>query len=695
MKRPVLWVLVFLICGIIAGAYGTVSLFVISVLAGLFLCAFLHSKYKYRPVFVFAVFMVLGIFRVGHSLHSYTTYTMYGVRLSGVAQDVGETMGGNQWVVVRMDNGIRFMVYIRAYQAWAQLGQQITVVGDLVPLTGVRNPGGYNQFQHLRSQKVDAVMWPERIYLGETRLTAAVLLRATRERLAAVYDELLPPREAAIIKSMVLGDRNELDRSLAEQYRGMGIFHILSISGLHVGILMMALHALLTMFWNDRRSGIIVLIVMVLYCLMTGASPATVRAVTMGGILIFGKILYRRYDLLSAVSLAGVILLMFEPLFLFNVGFQLSFVAVFGIGLLTAPVERLLTKLWLPKGRFRSGLAVNIAAVTSTYPVFAFHFYEIPIYSVIGNVIIAPTTSIILIAGVTMGLLGLAWATGAALIAGIVYYILQFYEIASYFFAGLPFSMLPTGGGNLLVAGLGAAVLLAFMYVFNGYNEDFKRRFVLLPVALTLLIISVFTWQNPRGVHITTLDTFGNHTVIRHRGDVLVIGSPRGGGDALLRYLDMQGINRANGLILTQPPQQQDADRLALLAERFDVIYISGDISGVLVSMTRFALSDLADAMYHNGSTMPQVVHLSHGDVRTAGRTRAQIYTQTMGRMGINIKLGDIAIAIEAEDSAANVHIVGYSMFTAGGALNIREHGAVRMRSNRHRITFYSASPVP
>jgi len=687
MKRPVLWIFAFLISGIIAGAYGNLPLFGVSILAGIFVCALLFRKYKYWPVFVFVIFLLLGIWRVGHSLHSYTVYTMYGVRLSGVAQDIGITAAGNQRVIIRMDNGIRVMAYIRPYQPWAQLGQQITVVGDLHPLSGARNPGGYNQFQHLRSQKVDATIWAERVYLGEVRLSLTVMLRTMRDRLAAVYDELLPPREAAIIKSMILGDRYELDRDLTGQYRRMGIFHLLSISGLHVGILMMALNAVLGMFWSDRKSGIIVLIVMILYCLMTGASPATVRAVTMGGVLIFGKILYRRYDLLTAASWAGVALLLYEPLFVFNVGFQLSFVAVFGIGLLTAPVDRLLAKLRFPKwGQFRSGLAVNIAAVASTYPVFAFHFYEIPLYSIVGNIIIAPTTTIILVAGVVIGLLGLVWTAGATFIAGTVYYILWFYEISSYFFSNLPFSMVLTGGGNLLVAGLGAAVLLTFIYASNGYGEAFRRRIMFLPVLLMMLVVAVFMWHNPRGMHVTTLDTQGNYTVIRHRDDVLVIGTPRGGEYALLQYLDMQGVNRANGLIIAELPRQQDIHRLAMLAERFDVFYISGDTTGVTASLMAAALSEVADIMYNTGAAMPEVVHLGSGDIRNVGRKTAQISTQPTGGMGINIKFGNTAISIEAEASAANVQVIGYYVSTLSEILNTREQGAVRMHSNGRRI---------
>jgi len=623
MKRPVLYILIFFICGIIIGAFGSLPLLAMAFVLGILLCILLFRIYKYWPVFIFLPFLLLGAWRVGHSLHNQITEPAQ-VQLSGIAVDVGVTGGGNQRVIVRDESGMRVMAYIRPHLPWANLGQEITVTGELRPLAERRNPGGYNQFQHLRSQKVDGVIWAESVQLGDTGLSLTVALRTLRDRLAYVYDQLLPPREAAVIKSMTLGDRYELNRDLADQYRSMGIFHILSISGLHVAVLMMAFNAALGLVLDERKSGLIVLVIMILYCLMTGASPATVRAVTMGGVLIFGKVLHRGYDLLTAVSWACVALLMYEPLFLFNVGFQLSFTAVYGIGILTTPAERMLMKLRMPPlGQFRKGLAVNIAAVFATYPVFVFHFYELQLYSIPGNIIIAPTTTIILVMGIAVGIVGLVWLPAATFLAGTVYYILRFYYVTSGLFARLPFAMLPVAGGNLAVAAIGAMVLLLFAHAFNGYGEVFRKRLALFFAGFAVLIVAVFIRYHPPGVHITDLDTFGNYRVVRHRGEVLVIGSPRGGEDALLRYLDMHGVQTASGLILTDPPRPQDANRLARLAERVDVFYISGDATGLALTI----LEEIEN----------QIVLLHDGDIRTVGRKAALIYTYGNGSIAVDI----------------------------------------------------------
>ncbi|MCL2455925.1 MAG: ComEC/Rec2 family competence protein [Defluviitaleaceae bacterium] len=376
LRRPILFLLVFLICGIIFGAEK------IFFLASIFICIFLYRAYKYWRVIFFALFFLLGAWRIEQSFFSHTNEPQR-VVFSGVVHETSYTAGGNQRAVIRgthpkTNKKIRIMAYIRPHQKHLQLGQNVTLSGELTPLSRAENheneaifkqqsafkianiqhifgdkqnqakiTSNYNQFLHLRSQKIDATIFPEQIEIHGTNNSLTVFLREFRDKISAVYDEILPARESAVIKSMVLGDRLEMDADLADLYRVMGIFHILSISGLHITVIMLAMNKFLTIVMHERRAGLLVLCVMILYCLMTGAAVATVRAVLMGGILVGAKLFHRDYDLLASVAWACVILLLYEPLYLYSVGFQLSFGAVFGIGLLTAPIENIFEKIKL------------------------------------------------------------------------------------------------------------------------------------------------------------------------------------------------------------------------------------------------------------------------------------------------------------------------------------------------------------
>jgi ComEC/Rec2-related protein len=627
LRRPAVFSLAFLICGIIFGAEK------IFFVAAVFVCVFLYRACRYWQVIFFAFFFLFGAWRVEKSLHS-DTLAPRRIVFSGVVLDTGYTSGGNQRAVIRgthaeTDAKIKIMAYIRPHQKHLSLGQEVTLVGEITPLSRPENPVGYNQFQHLRSQKIDATIFPEEIETGGVRRSFGVILRGFRDRLSDVYDGILPPREAAVIKSMILGDRFGLDADLADLYRVMGIFHILSISGLHITIIMLAANKFLSLAVNPRRASLFVLCAMILYCLMTGAAVATVRAVMMGGVLVGAKLFHREYDLISSVAWACVFLLLYEPLYLYNVGFQLSFGAVFGIGVLTAPIEKLLRanekksdegnpsqKIKIPLSNFRKNLAVGIAAVVSTNIVFAHHFYEIPLYAVFGNLVIMPTVGIILVLGLAVGLGGLVFFPAAYFFSGTIFFILKFYEAAAVFFSSLPFAMVITGGGSVFVSALAVVALACFA---------FPRGLKIFFASILILIAAIFWGAYPQTLQITE---FENYTVLRKRSQTLVIGAAAGGEDLLLQYFKKRGKNRAE-FFFTQPPRPQDAHRLAKIIPRARAVYLPAHVDGVTQVLMQRALDEFLPR---------EIIFLNDGDTRVIGATEIIFRALPLGGFQFEIK---------------------------------------------------------
>ena len=608
IKRPVVWVLLFLVAGIVYGNSFGVSWLVYAIVV--FVCICLYRVYKYLPVFIFAVFFVVGFIRINDSNFSHTYEVLEEAFFSGTVLDVFYTTGGNRGVVIQgihpsSGGQVRVLAYLRPFQPRPVLGQEIAVIGDLTPLGRALNPGGYDQFRHLRPNKIDSFMWPTDVSLGDVSINLMVLSRRFRDRLAYVYDSFLPAREAGVIKAMLLGDRSDLDPDLSDMYRVMGIFHILSISGLHVAILMMAVQGALAAFFPERRAAFFALLFMAFYCVMTGAAVPTVRAVMMCSVSVFGKILFRDYDLITALSWAAVILLIFEPLYLWSVGFQLSFSAVYGIGIMKLPLERVIVKLY-GSSKLNGSLAVGIAAVVSTYIVFAFHFYEINTYSLIGNLVIAPTVTLLLVLGLVMGLVGLAWMPFAGVLSGPLYFILRFYEMSAQFFYTLPFALLPTGGGSLITASLGVLVLVSFVFWFHGFGENFAKRRMLFFASIILLSVSVIVQLNPPRPQLTFLYTDGGYTVIRYRGDVVVIGTAAGGERDVITYLNKRGVLQAS-LLLIEIPSPQNARRLQAFEGRICTLYLPANATEIAASLMREAL---------DGLDFCEVVMLGGGDVR-------------------------------------------------------------------------------
>jgi competence protein ComEC len=590
VTRPAVWGLGFLLAGVMAstGALPAwVSIYFVAFVAFLLTTTLLLKKSRnkrYWPVLFFMVFFLAGAWRGTSRMNLYITEPMTGVFAGRVIDTGGLTAGGNQRAVVRLNldgaqaapQYARVKMYVRPHLPRVEIGQAVTLHGEILPLSRAVNPGGYDSFLHLRGQKMEGVLWPTYIATGQVQPSFFVQMRRVRNALSNVFDQVLPMREAGIIRSMVLGDREGLDLDLVEIYRVAGIRHVLSISGMHVTILTLFVNVLLGKFLEPRRAGLATLGIMILYCLMTGAAIATIRAVTMGGVLVFARVLYRDYDLLSAISVACAALLIYEPLMIFNVGFQLSFSAVYGIALLTAPLERLLALAKMPPyGKVRNAIAVSSAAAFSTYIIFAHHFYEIPLYSVLSNVLLLPFMLILLVMGVVTGLVGLVSISAAAVPAGVVFFILRLYESASLFVGGFPGALMPTGGGNLLVSLSAAAMLGAFAFVMHGFGEATKKRLPIFLFATAALMFSVYLHNFPLAAQTTLLQVHGGYiTVERRAAQTQVIASPRSGENTLVRYLHRRNVRRVNYLHLSEWPRTQDISRFAAIFEKTQVLIL-------------------------------------------------------------------------------------------------------------------------
>ena len=135
---------------------------------------------------------------------------------------------------------------------------------------------------------------------------------------------------------------------------------------------------------------------------MTGFSPSVVRAVIMAIIVLIGQILYRETDIITSLSFAAVILLVFSPITLFNMGFQLSFAATFSLILFYKHIKKLLSFKFIPK-YLTDLLAVTLSAQLGVLPITAFYFNKISLISVFTNIVVVPLTGIITILGFYYG----------------------------------------------------------------------------------------------------------------------------------------------------------------------------------------------------------------------------------------------------------------------------------------------------
>ncbi|ALJ01508.1 hypothetical protein DC20_15880 [Rufibacter tibetensis] len=288
-------------------------------------------------------------------------------------------------------------------------GQQLLVKGSLSPPKAPANP---YQFNYKRYLALKHIQWqaylPDQHWVPmgyEPPSYVVALSLQVRKRLENAFKEQITShREVAIANALVLGVQDDLDAALRNAYARTGTMHVLAVSGLHVGLL----YGVLLLFLKPLRRGssgrllvfLIILAVVWFYAFVTGLSASVLRSVCMFSLVELGNLLRRRSSILNTLALVAFGLLLYEPNYLLDVGFQLSFLAVAGIVLL----QPLFLALWHPEHKlvrfFWELLAISIAAQLATFPLSLYYFHQFPVYFWVANLVAVPLTSLGLYLGV-------------------------------------------------------------------------------------------------------------------------------------------------------------------------------------------------------------------------------------------------------------------------------------------------------
>ena len=220
------------------------------------------------------------------------------------------------------------------------------------------------------------------------------LSETLRNSLSKVSMENLPDETRGVIFALLTGDKYGIDYDLYSSYRVSGVAHVLAVSGLHVTFLMSFISWILSKTKLKKIYTVFIIIpLLFLFNALCDFTPSVVRASVMSGIHVIAPVVTdRRYDSLSAMSLSGVILLLFNPLNVFSYGFILSFVCVFGVIALTKPIADKLK--FLPKW-LASTSAMSISASLAVLPLSCAFFGELSLLSILTNVLVVPVLSLV------------------------------------------------------------------------------------------------------------------------------------------------------------------------------------------------------------------------------------------------------------------------------------------------------------
>lgn len=376
----------------------------------------------------------------------------------------------------------QFLLYIPNDLSVQQLipGQRMQLAAKVGGLSQPLNPDAFN-YSAWQAQR--NVFHQARIQQGQwTAVESPFSLRGfawkSRERLLGILRTYLPvgSNELAVAAALILGKRDELSTDVRNAYSETGAVHVLAVSGLHLGFVAWGLGWLLGFGPFKRRSWrwgkfIVMLLGIWSFALLTGMAPSVLRAATMFSFLLLGQAIGRKAGIYNSLAASAFLLLVIDPFLLFNVGFQLSYLALLGIvffqpkiyGLVFLP-NKALDYVW-------NLTSVSIAAQLTTFPISVYYFHQFPLYFLLTGMVVVVAASFILGLGIL-----LFFASVWPLLAQVVGYVLNKLLWLNNAFI-FQIQQLP---GHLVTGIWIDAAMLTLLYV-------------------SLLFIAIFTvWQRPR-----------------------------------------------------------------------------------------------------------------------------------------------------------------------------------------------------
>ena len=294
-------------------------------------------------------------------------------------------------------------------------GMKLLVPGKLTNIAEPLNPYRFNYRKFMQKQKVEKQLQLRKTeiqILPHTEKRLLTHISNFREQLIQNLSEAkFSKDELAIMQALLLGQRQDISKEIYDEYAAAGAIHILAVSGLHVGIILLILNWLFTPL-NYLKNGlvlktIILILLMWGFAMLAGLSPSVVRAVTMFSFIAIGMQMRRKTSVLNSLFISLFILLLVNPYFIFQIGFQLSYLAVFAI----VTIQPKLFKLWQPKFKiakyFWSLFTVSIAAQIGVVPLSLFYYHQFPGLFFLSNLVVLPVLGLILGLGILVILLAL------------------------------------------------------------------------------------------------------------------------------------------------------------------------------------------------------------------------------------------------------------------------------------------------
>lgn len=574
MERPFVFMTIPFIIGIILSYYFDLEITIVVILLALSLL-FYFLKYINRKssiVLLFLILSLLGVLISSYNLKDSILKTKIGknVRINARVHDIVWIDEEQGKYIIKVEGIKEDNTYtnLRENTVLKILGNKEIELGDEIVFSGIlkeplenTNPKLFNYKLSLLSNKIHTTVTIKDYSImeinKENKPTIYKIKNNFREKIENLFDNSLREKNSSLMKSIVLGEYSYLDEENILKYRSLGLAHILAVSGLHISIISGFLIYLLSHLGIKRKTNVfITLSVIWFYGFLIGFPPSLLRANIMLSIFFCANIISEPYDSINTLFFAMFILVVINPMWLFNLGFQLSFIATFSIIYFTPKVRNI---FYPYDNKITYALSALLAVQIGLLPVQSYYFNNISIISIFSNLIIGPIFSLaLIIAGISI--LSSYLIPGLNLFIGMVLDLIlsiQFYLIDV--LDNLSFGTIKMYSPDIIDFILYYILILLIFGVIKLDKFDYKIKKLILYYLVFVVIFNSLSLFTDKSMEIHFIDVGqGDSIFIKTRkGNYLIdtggsiTDSFDVGKNITLPYLQKIGVRNLRGVFIT------------------------------------------------------------------------------------------------------------------------------------------------
>jgi len=375
-----------------------------------------------------------------------------------------------------------------------EIGAKFSAYSKIIPNSVVKNPNQFDYGKYIEKQKVYAQIYIDSIGVRQLE-TQETIVHYTHKIRAKIINNLrksgFSEEELAVFHALILGQKQDISPEILQAYQYAGAIHILSVSGLHVGYIYVFLSVVLLVFPNDKKGRWFKLLTLLCglwgFALLVGMAPAIVRAVTMFSFVLVGRFMDRNSNIIHTLLVSMLFVLISDPSFLFDVGFQLSYLALFFI-VWTKPM---LDKFYVPKNRITKYIwdvaTVSFSAQIGVLPLSLYYFNQFPTLFIITNLLVLLPLSFFMIYGVFVAVFSFLGITN--------FYMSKVMEFGIKYINEV--SIQVAKFENLVFTDISFNVFMLitwYLFIFSFFVWISKRKFINLTLVLTSVLILQFVY---------------------------------------------------------------------------------------------------------------------------------------------------------------------------------------------------------